>query len=85
MAFAVAFVLEANGRLLRQARPPLVTRYATWLMGRDLEYSTEKAADPARLGARPDLPREHRADGPLVRRARTLGRAPSGQASVPTV
>lgn len=43
MVFAGAFVLEAFGRLRRSRRPPLITRYATWLMGRDLSYSTAKA------------------------------------------
>ncbi len=33
--------------------PPLITRYATWLLGRDLEYSTEKARDPPRLDPLP--------------------------------
>jgi nucleoside-diphosphate-sugar epimerase len=53
VAYAVAFALEAKGRLLRQRRPPWVTRYATWLMGRELEYSTEKAR--TRLGWSPGL------------------------------
>jgi len=53
VAYAVAFAFEARGRLLRQARPPWVTRYATWLMGRELEYSTEKAR--TRLGWSPGL------------------------------
>ncbi len=49
--FAAALLLEAHGRLTRRIRPPLITRYATWLMGRDLEYSTQKAE--ARLGWKP--------------------------------
>lgn len=53
VAYAAAFVFEAKGRLLRQARPPWVTRYATWLLGRELEYSTEKAR--TRLGWSPGL------------------------------
>lgn len=53
VAYSAAFLFEAKGRLLRQARPPWVTRYATWLMGRELEYSTEKAR--ARLGWSPTL------------------------------
>jgi 2-alkyl-3-oxoalkanoate reductase len=53
VAYAAAFLLEAKGRLFRQARPPWVTRYATWLMGRQLEYSTEKAR--RKLGWEPDL------------------------------
>jgi nucleoside-diphosphate-sugar epimerase len=43
VVFAAAFALEAASRLIRRRRPPLITRYATWLMGRDLSYSTEKA------------------------------------------
>jgi nucleoside-diphosphate-sugar epimerase len=53
LAYAASFLFEAKGRLLRQKRPPWVTRYATWLLGRDLEYSTEKAR--TRLGWAPSL------------------------------
>jgi nucleoside-diphosphate-sugar epimerase len=52
-AYAVSFLFEAHGRLTRRAKPPLVTRYATWLMGRTLEYSTEKAREE--LGWQPAL------------------------------
>ena len=69
LAFAAALLLEAYGRLTRRVRPPLISRYATWLMGRDLEYSTAQGRDPARLEARPLLSREHRADRPLVPRS----------------
>jgi 2-alkyl-3-oxoalkanoate reductase len=51
--FVGAFLLEAYGRLLRHSRPPLITRYATWLMGRDLAYSTAKARNE--LGWSPAL------------------------------
>ncbi len=53
LAYAVGLAFEAKGRLLRQAEPPWVTRYATWLMGRELQYSTEKAR--TRLGWEPAL------------------------------
>ncbi len=53
VAYTVAFLMEAKGRLLRQRQPPWVTRYATWLMGRRLIYSTEKAR--IRLGWSPGL------------------------------
>jgi 2-alkyl-3-oxoalkanoate reductase len=51
--FAGAFLLEAWGRLTRRPNPPLITRYATWLMARDLSYSTAKARDE--LGWAPAL------------------------------
>lgn len=51
--YSAAFLLEAKGKLLRSPRPPLITRYATWLMGRYLSYSTEKAR--TQLGWRPSL------------------------------
>ena len=51
--YAISFVLEAIGRARRRVRPPLISRYATWLMGRTLEYSTAKAE--TRLGWRPGL------------------------------
>jgi nucleoside-diphosphate-sugar epimerase len=51
VAFAGGFVLEMQDRLLKRARPPRVTRYGAWLLGRYLEYSTEKAR--TRLGWQP--------------------------------
>jgi nucleoside-diphosphate-sugar epimerase len=51
LVYAAAFLLEAQGRLTRRVQPPLISRYATWLMGRSLEYSTEKAR--TRLGWKP--------------------------------
>lgn len=51
--FAVAIGFEAAYRLARSRRPPPITRYATWLLGRRLEYSTAKIE--ARLGWRPSL------------------------------
>lgn len=53
LTFAVALGLEAVGRLTRSRRPPIITRYATWLMGRRLSYSTAKVRD--RLGWRPTI------------------------------
>ncbi len=41
--FAVSLILEAVGRAFRGRRPPLMTRYATWLMGRNTSYSMDKA------------------------------------------
>ena len=43
LVFAAAFVLEALGKLTQSRKPPLITRYATWLMGRKISYSTLKA------------------------------------------
>jgi nucleoside-diphosphate-sugar epimerase len=51
LVFGLATLLEMWGRLLRQRNPPLITRYATWLLGRNLVYSTEKAR--TRLGWTP--------------------------------
>ncbi len=51
--FLAAFALEAFGRLTGRRRPPLITRYATWLMGRNLSYSTVKARET--LGWAPAL------------------------------
>ncbi|MGP0065310.1 MAG: NAD-dependent epimerase/dehydratase family protein [Isosphaeraceae bacterium] len=53
LAYAGGFLLEMQGRLLRQPRPPRVTRYGAWLLGRYLSYSTEKAR--TRLGWQPAL------------------------------
>jgi 2-alkyl-3-oxoalkanoate reductase len=51
LAFAGGFLLEIQDRLLMRSRPPRVTRYGAWLLGRDLEYSNEKAR--VRLGWEP--------------------------------
>jgi nucleoside-diphosphate-sugar epimerase len=53
LAFTGGFLLEMQDRLLRRSRPPRVTRYGAWLLGRYLEYSTEKAR--RRLGWQPSL------------------------------
>ncbi len=43
VAYAVAFVLECIGHAFRLKKPPMVTRYAVWLMGRRCFFSAEKA------------------------------------------
>lgn len=43
IAYCAAFVFECIGHLFRIEKPPLVTRYAVWLMGRDTFFSAEKA------------------------------------------
>jgi 2-alkyl-3-oxoalkanoate reductase len=53
LAFAGGFLLEMQDRLLQRSRPPRVTRYGAWLLGRYLEYSTEKAR--RRLGWQPSI------------------------------
>ncbi|GIW88673.1 MAG: oxidoreductase [Isosphaeraceae bacterium] len=42
LVFAAAWALEATARLTRSRHPPTITRYATWLMGRNLAYSSAK-------------------------------------------
>jgi nucleoside-diphosphate-sugar epimerase len=53
LVYGAAFALEAAAKLARSRRPPLVSRYATWLMGRELAYSTQKAR--MKLGWSPSL------------------------------
>lgn len=53
LTFAASFAIEAIARARGRKRPPMITRYATWLMGRDLAYSTAKAQ--ARLGWTPAI------------------------------
>lgn len=43
VAYRAAFVLECVGHLFKTKKPPLVTRYAVWLMGRDTFFTAEKA------------------------------------------
>ncbi|MDG3002746.1 NAD-dependent epimerase/dehydratase family protein [Paludisphaera mucosa] len=52
-AFYGGFALELRERLLRNPKPPRVTRYGAWLLGRRLSYSTEKAR--RKLGWTPAL------------------------------
>ena len=52
-AFYGGFSLEVRERLLRSKKPPRVTRYGAWLLGRHLEYSTEKARARSWAGRRP--------------------------------
>ncbi|MGQ9650840.1 MAG: NAD-dependent epimerase/dehydratase family protein [Phycisphaerae bacterium] len=43
IAYNVAFFLECFGHLFRTKKPPMITRYAVWLMGRRVYFSAEKA------------------------------------------
>lgn len=43
IAYNVAFILECIYHALRIKNPPMVTRYAVWLMGRRCFFSAEKA------------------------------------------
>jgi nucleoside-diphosphate-sugar epimerase len=43
IAFATAFMLEAAYRTVGARRPPFITRYAVWLLGRDTLYDSRKA------------------------------------------
>jgi len=42
LAKSAAFMLELVGRLTGRKDPPMVSRYAVWLMGRKIFFSTEK-------------------------------------------
>ena len=43
VAYAAAFVLECVGHAFKLKTPPMITRYAVWLMGRRCYFSAEKA------------------------------------------
>jgi len=43
VAYSAAFVMELFGHLFTLKKPPLVTRYSVWLMGRRCFFSCEKA------------------------------------------
>lgn len=43
IAYNVAFLLECIGHAFRLKKPPMVTRYAVWLMGRRCFFSADKA------------------------------------------
>jgi nucleoside-diphosphate-sugar epimerase len=52
-AFYGGYALELRERMLLSKKPPRVTRYGAWLLGRYLQYSTEKAH--RKLGWAPSL------------------------------
>lgn len=43
VAYAAGFILECLGHLFRSKKPPFITRYAVWLMGRRSYFSADKA------------------------------------------
>jgi nucleoside-diphosphate-sugar epimerase len=43
VAYNAAFLMELFGHAVGKKKPPLVTRYAVWLMGRRCFFSSEKA------------------------------------------
>ncbi len=43
VAYNAAFLMECFGHLFRTKKPPMITRYAVWLMGRRCYFSAEKA------------------------------------------
>lgn len=43
LARRAAFILECLGHLFRRRRPPLITRYSVWLIGRHCFFETRKA------------------------------------------
>ncbi len=45
VAKSAAFVFEVFGHLFRMKKPPLVTRYAVWLIGRRSFFETRKAKE----------------------------------------
>lgn len=53
LTFGAALGFEAVGRWTHNPNPPLITRYAVWLMGRDVRYSTAKARE--KLGWKPRI------------------------------
>jgi len=43
VAYSAAFLMELFGHMLRRKKPPLVTRYSIWLIGRQCFFSADKA------------------------------------------
>jgi nucleoside-diphosphate-sugar epimerase len=56
VAYGAAFVMELFGHLFRTKKPPLVTRYSVWLIGRRCFFSADKAR--RELGWKPTVPYE---------------------------
>lgn len=45
VAIQAGFLCEVIGRALRSKKPPMITRYSVWLLGRDVFFSTAKARE----------------------------------------
>lgn len=43
VAYSAGFMLECFGHMFGKKTPPMITRYAVWLMGRDTYFSADKA------------------------------------------
>ena len=43
VAYTAAFIMELFGHMFGRKKPPLVTRYSVWLIGRKCYFSAEKA------------------------------------------
>lgn len=43
LAYSLAFDLEVIGRLFKWKKPPFITRYSVWLMGRSVFFPADKA------------------------------------------
>jgi 2-alkyl-3-oxoalkanoate reductase len=56
VAYGAAFAMELFGHLFRAKKPPLVTRYSVWLIGRRCFFSADKAR--ADLGWKATVPYE---------------------------
>ncbi|MGB0715483.1 MAG: NAD-dependent epimerase/dehydratase family protein [Phycisphaerae bacterium] len=53
VAYNVAYMMECFGHLFKTKNPPLVTRYAVWLMGRVCFFECNKAKE--QLGWKPSI------------------------------
>ncbi len=53
LAARAGLIMEALWKLFRSKKPPLITRYAVWLMGRKVYFSIEKAQKE--LGWEPEV------------------------------
>jgi len=53
VAYSAAFLMELFGHMLGRKKPPLVTRYSVWLIGRKCFFSPQKARE--QLGWQPTV------------------------------
>ncbi|MEE8170180.1 MAG: hypothetical protein V3T70_06500 [Phycisphaerae bacterium] len=56
IAYRAGFFLECMGHAFRWKKPPMITRYSVWLMGRRCFFEAEKAR--RELGWKPSVPYE---------------------------
>ncbi|MCH8852593.1 MAG: NAD(P)-dependent oxidoreductase, partial [Planctomycetes bacterium] len=77
-----AFVLECLFRLFGSKKPPLVTRYSTWLIGRRCFFETHKARE--QLGWQSTITYDEGIPAAVAQYLAHIGEQPLASSSTPS-